>query len=135
MCPELNWTGANWTSDDFGTGGELCVPIAGDFDVEWAQLFERHASDGLAGLSGIRFGRIGVTTSAATNQVVVKGVVGNNPESLRPVLNKAAQHATETQARFTQQRALQQEQAERDGEQRRKLDDEITRRIREASDE
>jgi hypothetical protein len=30
---------------------------------------------------------------------------------------------------------LQQEQAERDGEQRRKLDDEITRRIREASDE
>jgi hypothetical protein len=135
MCPELDWTGADWTSDDFGTGGELCVPIAGDLDAEWAQLFERHASDGVKVLSGIRFGRIGVTTGATTNKVVVKGVVGTNPESLRPILNKAAKQATETQARLADQRALQQEQAERHGEQRRKMDEDITRRIREASDE
>jgi hypothetical protein len=64
MCPELDWASADWTSDDFGTGGELCVPIARDFDAEWAQLFERHASDGVKVLSGIRFGRIGVTTGA-----------------------------------------------------------------------
>jgi hypothetical protein len=76
-----------------------------------------------------------VTTSDATTNVVVKGVVGNNPESLRPILNKAAQHATATQARLADQRALQQEQAERHGEQRRKMDEDITRRIREASDE
>jgi hypothetical protein len=39
MCPEIDWASANRASDDFGSGGELCAPIAGDFDAEWVVLF------------------------------------------------------------------------------------------------